>query len=236
MKIYRITKSYSYENGQYGGPVVWFHLFKWAAIRLAARLANDFSGSLRLPSDERQVEGVIVEFRHERNNHWIAVDSVPLRIFAPFSAARRWLRQRVHWQNLNEKRGRTGSILKHGRAWVHRKDHYRVSLAWSWNFEAKKWLGFSVDLFDGDAYRDAGLSLHFGIAHFWLTFENVIPERYAYPHHSWAHTTGITLFEDHLSFKIHHAGKDCYDCKGWQGFRRSIFVHDAILRSSPKPL
>lgn len=234
MKIYRITKSYSYENGQYGGPVVWFHLFKWAAIRLAARLAEDFSGSLRRPSDERQADGVIVEFRHERNEHWIAVDAVPLKIFAPFSAVRRWLRQRMHWQNLNEHRGRTGSILKHGRAWAHRKSHYEAqqspaSLAWSWNFESKKWFGWSLELFDGDSYRDIGLSLHWGLAHFWFTFENIIPKKYAYPNHSWAHRTGLTLFDDHLSLQIHHAGNDCYDCKGWHGFSRSVFVRDALL-------
>lgn len=234
MRIYRITKSYSYENGQYGGPVVWFHLFKRTAIRLAARLAEDFNGVNQGPSQSSEGQPTVALFNHPRNEHWIVVDAVHLNIFQPFSAMRRWIRRRVDWQNLNEVGAGHGSILRHGRAWYRPANYFsdnkrHSSLAWSWNFEPRRWFGLSVDLFDGDSERDLGFSVHLGFAHFWLTFENVLNRWGGYPRHSWAHTWGVTLFEDHLNFQIHNAGSDCYDCKGWKGWHKGFFVSNLIF-------
>ncbi len=235
MKIYRITKSYSYENGEYGGPVVWFHLFKRAAIRLAARLAEDFGGTntsvltgrereilnqRRDPSERNAV--YVAEFRNPKNEHWIAIDRVHLAIFQPFSAIRRRLRQRLSWQNLNEKgevRGKTikGSILRHGRAWLRPKDRGDDALAlhWSWTLWTH-FFGADIRIGTGDCEMDVTLFVGCGLFAFWFTIENVMPKRLRewgerralatpwmrFAYMAWPRQTGIAIHNGNIWVEI----------------------------------
>jgi hypothetical protein len=166
---------------------------------------------------------------------WMSV--VPLALLFRDWSLKQWIRKRFHWQNLNDKKdGTQGPGWIHGRAWFHRKwnearDGYgkrNRQVCFSWNFDPRWWLGFSIGLFDGDSQRDAQLRLHFGLAHFWITLENLLPKKYSYSRHSWAHETGITYFEDHFQIGLHHAGNDCRDCAGWKGWEWSCFVSDLV--------
>ena len=169
---------------------------------------------------------------------WMSV--VPLPLWFCSWSLRAWISQHFHWQNLNDKKGGTqGSGWKHGRAWFHRRWNEERGgygkrsrqICFSWSFQPRRWLGYQMDLFDGDNRRDIGFSLHLGIAHFYITLENFLSKNSA-SRHDWAHETGIILFEDHLQVNLHHAGSDCWNCKGWKGWRWSDFVSDLIWGSA----
>lgn len=212
-----------------GDQRVELFLFKRSAMSKAKRiLAN--GGNWKLVDDH----GTSATHFWITSAVWMSVVGLPLQ-FTDLSI-RRWIHERCHWQNLNENRlGEVkGSIIRHGRAWFRfRKDDYNgPSLHWSWNFGWRNWFGFSLDMFDGDSNHDVGFSFHLGLAHFWLTFENVLSKRYGYPRHNWTHTWGITLYGDHLQLRIHDAYSDCFVCKGWKGWRWSTFVTDRLLGSA----
>lgn len=170
---------------------------------------------------------------------WMSV--IPLSLLFRSWSLKEWFYQRFHWQNLNDRRdGSVGSGWKHGRAWFHRKwndarngyGKHGGQICFSWNFQLRWWLGFEMDLFTGDSQRDVGFSLHLGFAHLYLTLERFLDEKYGYPRHSWAHKTGIALFDNHIQVKLHHAGADCFSCKGWKGWHWSDFVSDLIFGSA----
>lgn len=241
MKIYRVTKSYSYENGQYGGPVVWFHLFKRGAIRLAARLAQDFAGEDAGPAED-DPKTVVTRFTNPKNEFFIAIDVVPLNVFAPFAVTRRWIRRRLSWQNLNEKgevRGKTikGSILRHGRAWLRPKDRgdYALALHWSWTLWTH-FFGADVRIGSGDCSTDVTFFLGCGLFAFWFTVENVMPRRIiewgekralatpwmSYAYMAWPRQTGISIHNGTIWFEIWNwdAGWDSKQPK-WMAFNFS---------------
>lgn len=93
---------------------------------------------------------------------------------------RRWLRQWIHWQNLNENQlGEIkGSIFWHGRAWLHRKwkenTNHRNNIALCWVVWTH-FLGAELRLCDGDSERDITLFFGCGIFAVWLTFEGAVP-------------------------------------------------------------
>ncbi len=245
MKIYRITKSYSNENGEYGGPVVWFHLFRRAAIRLAGRIAQDFAGK-NAGRGLDDPDTVVTRFINPKNEHYVAVDIVPLNIFAPFFAARRWFRQRCHWQNLNTKWAGhkeipVGSILRHGRAWFHRKDRHSIKhgsgdlfhVEWSILHSTLRSWSLSFDLFDGDSESDILMSISTPLFSFYFILEGVIPRRWA-KNHTWSHNTGVTWMEGALHLEIYSCGNDCYYCDGWKDHPKrwtgwSYWVHPRDL-------
>jgi hypothetical protein len=173
---------------------------------------------------------------------WLSITPLPLffSTWLPFFLMRQWIRRRFHWQNLNDKKdGLIGSGWKHGRAWFHRKWNEERGgygkrsrqICFSWNFEPRWWIGVAMNLFDGDNERDIGFNLNLGIAHFYLTLENFLSREKA-NRHNWAHKTGISYFEDHLSVDFHYAGSDCWDCEGWKGKHWSCFVRDKLLGSA----
>jgi hypothetical protein len=137
----------------------------------------------------------------------------------------RWIHKRCHWQNLTK--DEKGLILRHGRAWFHRAWNEdatrRDNIRFCWSFFGWQWLGFGINLFDGDNERDVTLSLGLWFCSFYLGFENLLPKRYGYPRHMWKHETGISITADGglgnlaVSVDLHHAGGDCHDCQGWNG-------------------
>lgn len=144
----------------------------------------------------------------------------------------RWIKDRCHWQNLNEdKDGKIkGSMLRYGRLWLHRAydsgnpDKYRRSqVEFSWSLTGMRWLGAGMTLFDGECYRDISFKLGLWFASFYLSLENVLPERFGWPRHGWGHETSVTIMADgacdgpSVSINVHHAGGDCWDCGGWNG-------------------
>lgn len=147
---------------------------------------------------------------------------------------REWIGARCHWQNLNEDRESKvkGSILKHGRAWFHRKwdddGGYGKQVRFSWSFGSIGRIGVEVDLFDGDSHRDISFNVALLFFWFFLTLEDWLPKKYGYPRHSWSHGTGFYYHEDSLRIEFHHAGADCYECKGYKGWYRHWFVSDLI--------
>lgn len=95
---------------------------------------------------------------------------------------KQWIRQRCHWQNLNDKRGsdRQGSILRHGRAWFHRKwkddtkDRRNIEACWSvWTH----FFGADVRLCGGDSDRDITFFFGCGLFALWVTFEAAFPRK-----------------------------------------------------------
>lgn len=156
-----------------------------------------------------------------------------------------WIKRRCHWQNLNEDENGNikGSILRYGRLWLHRaykqdkSDYYRRSqIQLCWRFGGgMRWLGAGMALFDGDSQRDIGLSLGFWFGSLYLTLENILPKRFAYPRHSWQHDTSLTITNDgsvsglSVSLNIHHAGHDCFNCKGWNGPHWYWWPIDSLL-------
>lgn len=81
----------------------------------------------------------------------------------------------MHWQNLtdDQKIGHpTGSILRHGRAWLHIRD---ITLAWGWMFGGWNFrIGTTVNQHDSD------MVFHFALPGIWLhcSFEGVFPRRW----------------------------------------------------------
>lgn len=233
MKIYLLLEG---ERGG-AGQQVYAYFFKRNAMNAAKRRIAE--GGKWEAKDDHKTDAVAFWIT---SSLWMSV--IPLTLwFRNWSAGawvKRWIRARFHWQNLNDKKdGRQGSGLVHGRAWFHRKwnearDCYgkrNRQICFSWNSEPRWWLGAKLDLFEGDNERDIGLSLHFGIAHFFLTLENFLPREKA-NRHTWGHSTGIVYFEDHLRIEVHHAGSDCWDCGGWKGWHWSCFVSDVIWGSA----
>lgn len=71
---------------------------------------------------------------------------------------RRFIRQYCHWQNLNERNGITGSILKHGRCWIRRSyEGHSPVLGIEWVLFSKD-ISFGIGL----ACRESALSFHIG--------------------------------------------------------------------------
>jgi hypothetical protein len=157
----------------------------------------------------------------ETRAYAITLIEVPL-LLADFSF-RRWFRQWCYWQNLTDKE--TGSLWRSGHAWFRRPDEYHKGFRVEWSvLGSYRWLGAKIDLFDGDSHRDVDVSIGLGIAAIYLGFECVLPKRFGYPRHSWAHTTGIEMHwyrhaeELTVSLNWHYAGDDCYSCGrkvGW---------------------
>lgn len=246
MKIYRITKSYSYEDGKYGGPVVWFHLFRRAAIRLAARLAQDFCGQdTGAWVDDSKT--VVTRFTNPKNDYWIAVDEITLNIFQPFAAMRRWFRQRCHWQNLNTRWAGNneeviGSLLRHGRAWFHtrsgddreRRDLFHIE--WTLLSRRPSSWSLSFDVFAGDSERDILMAVSAGrLFSFYFILEDVIPRKWA-KNHTWSHNTGVTWMEGSLHLQLYSCSNDCYYCDGykdhpqrWTGWSKWIDFRELLF-------
>lgn len=229
MKIYLLNEG---ERGK-GDQKTWAFFFYRSALK-AARERIAEGGKWQAVSDH---ETSATDF-WITSALWMSV--TPLSLFFRTWSLKQWVRRRVHWQNLNDKKdGTQGSGWIHGRAWFHRKWNESRGgygkrgrqVCFSWNFEPRWWLGAQMDLFDGDNERDIGFSLHLGFAHFWVTLENFLSREKA-NRHNWAHTTGISYFEDHLRVELHHAGADCWDCKGWKGWYWSDFVSDLIWGSA----
>lgn len=227
MRIYRITKSYNYEgNGVYGGPVVWFHLFKRAAVRLAARLAQDFAGleSGRALNDD---ETVVTRFTNPRNEFFVAVDAVPLNIASPWAVIRRWVHEHCHWQNLNtgwagHKEIEAGSMLRHGRAWFHtRGDNRRDLFHVEWTLLSRRTVGWSLsfDLFDGDSNRDILMAISSPLFSFYFILEDILPRKWS-ANHCWSHNTGVTWMEGGLHLQLYSCGNDCFYCDGYDGRKK----------------
>jgi hypothetical protein len=222
MKVYLLTEG---ERGS-GRWQTACYFFRRSALK-AARRRIEQGGQWREVNDH----GTSASHFWVTSALWMSV--APLALLFRAWSFHGWIRQRCHWQNLNDKKdGTQGSLWRHGRAWFHRKwkpeTEHRSNVCFSWNFEPRCWFGAKVSLFDGDSDRDVNFSLHLGLAHFYLGVENVIPKKYCYPRHSWAHCTGVVLYEDHLSVAVHHAGSDCWECRGWKGWYWSCFVNDAF--------
>jgi len=136
----------------------------------------------------------------------------------------------LSWQNLNDdRRGRVkGSILRAGRWWLRLRgsgDYFnRPQLNFEWSLGGSyKWVGAEVAMFTGDSHRSITLSLGVWFACFYLTLERFLPEWCGYPRHMSEHRTGVSVYNDgscdgfSISANFHHAGGNCFDCKGWRG-------------------
>lgn len=77
---------------------------------------------------------------------------------------------RFHWQNLNEKKGgKTGSILRHGRAWLGLGRYYRPTLRWEWRIPTTH---FHLGVSFGEPYENTvQFTLACGLFALWVTFE-----------------------------------------------------------------
>jgi hypothetical protein len=112
MMLYLVSKHDS------EGQRLWLHFFLCSALALVARLTNAEEWKLEKnpsPWKREDANGNMVW----RASYGAIVEIVPLKLFFRAWSVKRWIRKRLHWQNLNEK-GREdvkGSILRNGRAW-----------------------------------------------------------------------------------------------------------------------
>lgn len=222
MKIYLLAHGRQNESPM--NVSVFF--FRRSAMAAAERHLQDTGGEWK----------VTETFEHpvahwETHILWMTIYAFPLLLRA--WSLKRWIRKRCHVQNLNEdKDGKVkGSILRYGRLWLHRAsnpenpDKYRRSqIEFCWHFGGgMRWLGAGMRLFDGDNERDITFRLGFWFGSLHLSLEDILPKRFGYPRHNWSHDTSIQISVDggcdgpYVSIDLHHAGGDCFDCKGWNG-------------------
>ena len=146
----------------------------------------------------------------------------------------RWFHQYCHWQNLNEDHDENprGSLLREGRLWLHRKyddsfEPYSKQIMLAWAFGWRNRLSLQMNLFAGENQRDIEFSVAFFCVWFFLTFENFLSDKQAL-RHSWEHQTGFYIFENSCRVMFHHAGDDCFDCKGYKGWYRHWCIAETI--------
>jgi hypothetical protein len=222
------------------GQRLWLHFFLHSALALVNRLTDAEAWKLEprpSPWKREDQNGNMVW----RASYGAVVEIVPLKLFFRAWSVKRWIRKRLHWQNLNKKgHDVTGSILRHGRAWFKPRGYGHsgdVSLEFSWHFRPSlsRLIDISLDFFDGDNARDVmihgtlfGCSLYF-------TLENILPRKWA-KNHTWAHNSGFYISEGSMRFELWHSGNDCMYCDGygehpkrWIGWYRHIFIKEALL-------
>ena len=148
---------------------LWLYFFLKSALSLVARLTD--AAEWKLESNESPWEKLEQENGNtvwQRGNSGHTVELIPLGLLFRDWSVKRWIRKRLHWQNLNEK-GRedvVGSILKHGRAWFKPFGYGRnlsFNLEWSlWSKRVSAGLGL--------ADYDHAVSVHLCVYLFSLYF------------------------------------------------------------------
>lgn len=203
MKIYLV--SYGERDGE---QKVESFFFKRSAMgRVRRRLADS-------PHYEQSGEGLWLT-----SAMFVSILAVQLQFF-DFSL-RRWIRQRSHVQNLNQKKdGSTGSIFKHGRVWIHGKRdddeaHRRKELRVEWSFPTHFW-AFQCEVGEGDA--DDGLSFWIacGLFSLHITLEGILSRAFiergrekakatkwmGYGYMAWPRVTGIRIHNNTIWFEL----------------------------------
>lgn len=212
MQIYLLT------HGDIGANTMKVNVFffKRSALAAAERLQSECGDWVaREDRSDR-----IAYWETRTGSRWMSVSSHYL-LFRDWSV-KRWIRARCHVQNLNEDRnGKVkGSILRYGRLWLHRawkpEGKYRdKQIEFCWHIGGgMRWLGAGMTLFDGECYRDISFKLGLWFASFYLTLEDVLPKRFGWPRHI---SADGGCDGPYVSIDLHHAGDDCFDCKGWKG-------------------
>lgn len=223
MKVYLLTRGDIGANQQ---DISCF-FFKRSAMRAAERLRAE-GGNWKAVNDH----GTDAIEWWTTSARLMAI--VPVYLLFRSWSLREWIKRRCHWQNLNEDRdGKIkGSILRYGRLWLHRawdeknpESYRRAQIEFCWHFgrSGMRWLGAGMRLFDGDSQRDIGFRLGFWFGSLYLSLEDILPKRFGYPRHNWNHDWSFEIGVDGGSYgptvtlNLHHAGDDCFDCKGRKG-------------------
>ena len=155
------------------------------------------------------------------------------------SGLTRWIKKRVHWQNMTEDgAGRSQLILRDGRAWFHRPwDDFNIfqrQIEVSWTAGSLRWVGFELRLYDGDNQGNIAISLGFVWFTLAIAFENFIPRSRA-RRHDWSHVTGLSLdlsegVRDSFIFaRLHYGFGDCDDCGSWRGWHKYFSPADLLF-------
>jgi hypothetical protein len=233
MKLYLVSKT------DHDGNRLWLYFFLRSALALVARLAEveAWKDESRPSPWKREQAGKNILWRLPDGR---SVELIPIGLNFRDWSLRRWIRQRCHWQNLNTKEVgdrevSRGSILRNGRAWLHTKGHRRDLLSVEWSTFKRSHLHLSLDVFAGDNERAVMFAFGTYFLNLYLTFENVIPRRWA-KNHNWSHDTGLTWIEGSLRLELYHSGNDCYYCegydgrpKGWTGWSKYVDFRDLLM-------
>jgi hypothetical protein len=219
---------------------LWLYFFLASALARVARLTDAEAWDKESkPSPWRRIPDDDGNIVWHRGNGQL-VELIPLKCSFRDWSLRRWFRQRCHWQNLNtrevgDREVSRGSILRNGRAWLHTKGHRRDLLGVEWSTFKRSHLHLSLDVFAGDNERAVMFAFGTYFLNLYVTFENVIPRRWA-KNHNWSHNTGLTWIEWSLRIELHHSGNDCFYCDGygehpkrWTGWSKYIDFRDLLM-------
>jgi hypothetical protein len=222
MKIYLVT--YGERDGE---QKVESFFFKRSAISRVKRRLGD-------AHYKESGEGLWVT-----KSMFVSILAVTLQLFG-FSLMR-WIKQRCHWQNLNEKKdGTTGSMFKHGRAWIYSKwederAQRRKELHLEWSLFTKFWaLEFSVGT--GDA--DDGLSLWVacGLFSLHVSFEGILSRKFVermqekakstkglgYAYMALPRSTGVKIHGNTIWFEIWNTEDWSSEQPKWMSFNFGV--------------
>jgi hypothetical protein len=155
---------------------------------------------------------------------------------------RRWIRERCHWQNLNDKKdGATGSILRHGRAWIRGKydesiKGRRKELHLEWSLWTHFW-ALQLDVGSGDADDGISLWVACGLFSLHVTLEGILSRKFierqrqkaidtkwmGYAYMAFPRVTGIRIHSGSIWFEIWNqdAGWDSRQPK-WMSFNFNV--------------
>jgi hypothetical protein len=233
MKLYLVSKT------DHDGNRLWVYFFLRSALALITRLTEVTAWKEESrPSPwkcEQAGDNTVWRLPDGRS-----VELIPIKLLFRDWSLKRWFRARCHWQNLNTREVENrevsrGSILRNGRAWFHTKGHHRDLLSVEWSTFKRSHLHLSLDVFTGDNERAVMLAFGTYFLNLYLTFENVIPRRWA-KNHNWSHDTGLSWMEGSLRLELYHSGNDCYYCDGyaehpkrWTGWSRYIDFRDLFM-------
>lgn len=190
------------------------YFFKRSALA-AARRAREQGGDWQSVTD------------HETSatDFWITsalwMSIIPVFLLFRDWSLRRWIRDRAHWQNLNEDReGKVkGSILREGRAWFrpfgYGSNRRQVEFEWSWRFWTDFW-ALEVEVGSGDCNDGIAFWIAFGLLSFHFEIQHILPKAYiergrqralktewmGYEYMAWPRKTGIGFHDQTIWFAI----------------------------------